>query len=218
MIARFNVNYETSWRAIAHDLRHGNENPALKSGSVLYDQLSNGWTVGFQVCRDANRKVFFIAKELLPSEHQMNDRDTNEGGWRDSEMRRYLNEDIFPMLSDDLRSVITPTRIVQVLDGTRIETEDMLFIPSRTQLFGRGDYSEAEPDDTVLDVFSCRMDSVKSRNGSPAWYWLRSPHLGGTTNFMSVNSIGSLYYHYGASHVNGVCPGFSIEQGEELFV
>lgn len=211
------MDYETSWRAIAHDFRHGNENPALKSGSVLYDQLSNGWTVGFQVYRDANRKVFFIAKDLLPSWHQMNERDTNEGGWRDSEMRRYLNEDILPLLSDELRSVITPTRIVQVLDGTRIETEDKLFIPSRTQLFGRGDYSEAEPEDSVLDVFSCRMDRVKSRNGVPAWYWTRSSYLGYTTAFMLVTSYGTFNYSY-ASYVYGVCPGFSIEQGEELFV
>ena len=42
------------------------------------------------------------------------------------------------------------------------------------------------------------------------WYWLRSPNLGNTSGFWSVNSYGGLNGYYGASYVGGLVPGFSI--------
>jgi len=216
MIAKINIGYETSWREMADDLRTGTENYALNSGSIVDARLTDGRVIEFKVCRDERGKVFFLSNNIT-FRHRMNERDTNAGGWRDSEMRSYLQDEIYPLLSDELRSVIQPTRIVQVLNGERIETLDKLFIPSRTQMFGIGDYSDAEPEDTQLDIFHCNLDRVKARGGDPCWYWLRSPALGYTTYFMFVNNGGNLYYYTGASSNYGVCLGFSIEENEILF-
>ena len=58
----------------------------------------------------------------------INKRMTNKGGWRDCEMRLWLNETIFHMLPDELQEIIVPRRIVQIMDGERLESEDKLWL------------------------------------------------------------------------------------------
>ena len=42
------------------------------------------------------------------------------------------------------------------------------------------------------------------------YWWLRSPNIGGTTDFWYVNNSGNVYPSTSASHTYGVCPCFSI--------
>ena len=43
-------------------------------------------------------------------------------------MRLWLNETIIHMLPDELREMIVPRRIVQTMDGERLESEDKLWL------------------------------------------------------------------------------------------
>ena len=93
----------------------------------------------------------------------MNPTNTNAGGWRDSGMRRYAQQ-VFELLPDDLRAVIAPTQIVQVLNGERIECEERLFCLSCTQVFGNDGNERLktmEPEDSQLDIYKRRRNRVK---------------------------------------------------------
>lgn len=102
----------------------------------------------------------------MKDEHGMNKRMTNKGGWRDSEMRLWLNETIIHMLPDELREMIVPRRIVQTMDGERLESEDKLWLPSFTEMFGKEgaeDWAPADTDETQLELFSTERSRGKEK-------------------------------------------------------
>lgn len=149
----------------------------------------------------------------MKDEHGMNKRMTNKGGWRDSEMRLWLNETIIHMLPDELREMIVPRRIVQTMDGERLESEDKLWLPSFTEMFGKEgaeDWAPADTDETQLELLSTERSRVKERPGNGTWwYWLRSPYGSNSADFCYVNSDGYADY-YTASIAIGVAFGFCL--------
>lgn len=107
--------------------------------------LKNGEEVAVRATQDKNGKWFFVLEDCLADEHCMNKRPTNKGAWAACDMRQYLNNTVFALLPDELQALIAPTTIVQIVDGERVETEDKLFLLSKTQVFGKGRWSEREP-------------------------------------------------------------------------
>lgn len=138
----------------------------------------------------------------------MNKQNTNKGGWAACDMRRYLNKTVFSLLPDDLQAVIAPTTVVQIVDGERVETEDKLFLLSRTQVFGKGRWTEREPEDTQLDCFTREKDRVKECGSNGTWFWwLRSAY--GNYCFGSVYGGGYVNYDF-AGNSYGVALGFCL--------
>lgn len=85
-----------------------------------------------------------------------------------SEMRLWLNGTIIHMLPDELREMIVPRRIVQTVDGERLESEDKLWLPSFTEMFGKEgveDWAPADTDETQLELFRTERSRVKERPG-----------------------------------------------------
>lgn len=201
---------QTSWAELKAAAEAGNLNKVLHSGDTFGITLKNGEAVTLVVGTDEKGNMFFSTQDCLRDEHRMNNTMTNRGGWKATEMRRYLNEDVFALLPDDLQAVIKPTTIVQIVDGKRVETQDKLFLFSATQVFGKGGYSENEPEDTQLDIFRREKDRVKECSTYGTWFWwLRSaysnyynPFCGVTTNGGGNNS--------NAGNSYGVALGFSI--------
>ena len=100
--------------------------------------------------------------------------------------------------------------MVQIIDGKRVETEDKLFLLSRTQVYGKGDWSRYEPEDAHLDIFAKERDRVKEYRDMGTWpYWLRSPLASSSTYFCGVFSYGSALSYF-ASTAYGVAFGFSL--------
>ena len=159
------------------------------------------------------QKAQGLLKDCMKDEHGMNKRMTSKGGWRDSEMRLWLNETIIRMLPDELREMIVPRRIVQTMDGERLESEDKLWLPSFTEMFGKEgaeDWAPADTDETQLELFSTERSRVKERPGNGTWwYWLRSPYGSDSTYFCFVDSNGNADYN-SASYADGVAFGFCV--------
>ena len=188
----------------------------LSSGDVIAITLKSGERVELEVAHDESGKRFFVFRDCLKDAHAMNPTNANAGGWRDSDMRRYAQQ-VFELLPDDLRAAIVPTKIVQVLNGERIECEDRLFCLSHTQVFGNGGNERLkamEPEDSQLDIYKRRRNRVKeygdgSRNRLYCYWWLRSPNTGYATAFGSVTSEGYGSNSYAGNSL-GVCFGFCI--------
>ena len=189
----------------------------LASGDIIPITLKNGENIELIVAHDERGEQFITFRDCMIEAMPMNENDTNRGGWRDCHMRLYARE-VFDLLPDDLKAVIIPTKIVQCINGERIECEDKLFCLSYTQMFGsHRRVADMEPEDSQLDIYKVRRNRVKGYgigDNSSCWYWLRSPHTGYTTNFYTVASDGS-YYNYHASYTNGVCFGFRIKSNNQ---
>ena len=210
MLIKTKAEFETSWDSIKNAVDGGGVEALLHSGDEIPVTLKNGENVIFVVTYDENGKLYFVLRDCLADEHRMNKEWTNKGGWAATEMRTYLNSTIFALLPDDLQAVIAPTKIVQILDGERVECEDNLFLISKTQAFGKGSWTEYEPEDTHLDIFKTERDRVKECGNNGTWfYWLRSPLSSSTASFCHVHNGGG-GASGGASLSYGVAFGFCI--------
>lgn len=202
----------TSWAELKALSEAGKLGEVLKSGDNIPVTLKNGEEVSFDVGRDESGKIYFVMHNCLKETKPMNGDYMNKGGWEESNMRRYLNEEVIELLPDELREIIKPTKIVQVWDGKRRETEDKLFLLSRTQVFGKDKYYDAiEPNDSQIDIFKNQRERVKECEEVEGVYywWLRSPYSGNSSSFWSVSADGMVYSGY-AGYSYGVAPAFCL--------
>lgn len=177
----------------------------LQEGDQIPVTLKNGDVVVFDFTHDQNGKAYFVLHDCY-GEHQMNKTNTNKGGWRDCEMRKYVTEKILPLLPADLAAVIAPTKIRQIRNGEELISEDKLFLLSHTQVFG-GNWDN-EPDDTQLEIFKRGTNRVKGdTEGYIYSWWLRS--FGYVSTFDRVAGDGSKF-GFDAYGISGVVPGFCI--------
>ena len=172
----------TSWSDIKKMAMSGRLKNLLKSGDVLPLTLSNGDKVDLVVGYDKNGKAYFIFDKAMSDRHIMNKKWRNIG-YAESEMARYADEDVFPMLPTDIQQVIEPTKIIQVWDGKRMETYHKLFCLSHTQVFGYDEHYDEEyfdvakePQDGQIDIFKNPFARVKMRcnEETTSWWGLRS--------------------------------------------
>lgn len=202
----------TSWAELRAFSEAGKLGEVLKSGDNIPVTLKNGEGVSFDVGKDEGGKVYFIMRNCLKKTEPMNNDCTNRGGWEESDMRKYLNEEVIELLPDELRKIIKPTKIVQVWDGERRETEDKLFLLSRTQVFGKNmGYEAIEPNDSQIDIFRSPRERVKECEEVEDVYcwWLRSPSSSSSFSFCLVYSGGTFSCSL-ANYSYGVAPAFCI--------
>lgn len=205
-----------TWTELKQAADQGRLSGLVKSGDRLPLVLKNGEKIDLDVGRDESGKIYFIFHYLMKDEHCMNETLTNASGWRDCEMRRYANEEIYNLLPEEVKAVIVPTRIVQIMDGERIETNDKLFCLSSTEVFGKDEYwSKQEPEDTQIDIFRDLCARVKAWSGGgeayTSWWWLRSVCYNNYFNYVDSNGYDGTS---SATNAGGVALSFCIEHRE----
>lgn len=200
---------ESTWAELKALAEAGKLGEVLKSGDNIPVTLKNGEEVSFDIGKDESGKVYFIMHDCLKEPKPMNSEYTNKGGWEESDMRRYLNEEVIELLPDELQEIIKPTKIVQVWRDKRRETEDKLFLLSRTQVFGKDtNYEAIEPEDSQMDIFKTKRNRVKECDGYGRW-WERSPYYNSRGSFCNVHSDGISWVDF-AYTFGGVAPAFCI--------
>lgn len=199
-----------TWAELKVAAESGNIDNLIQSGDLIPFTLKTGEKLVVRTTHDGNGKLFFVLEDCMRNEHYMNKEYSNKGGWKTCDMQKYLNTTVFALLPDDLQAVIAPTTIVQVENGERRVTEDKLFLLSITQVFGKGEWTEYEPEDTQLDIFTFEKDRVKMcAEYGTYWWWLRSPYSACSGYFHAVNASGSAA-HINASLYYGVAFGFCL--------
>ena len=153
---------------------------------------------------------------------------TTVGGWRDSELRTYINDTIYSSLPSDLQNVITTTKIISghgsTSGETNFETQDKLYLLSAHEVYEDGTSNQISTKDTSynntkqLDYYknqgvttSSYAGAIKQYNGSNYFWWLRSASF----NSFNINSFLGVYYDGGWNNFtsdssNGVSPAFRI--------
>lgn len=195
------------WESIYYTVKNGKM--PFSVGDTITGELKDGreFTVEVAAINPYEENTVVLVFKDIVDYHCMNKEWTNKGGWRDSNMRKWLNEEFIELLPDDLREVIKERTIVQKQDGVELMSTDKLWLPSRTEVFG-DDYP-TDVGDVQFDLFKDQRKRVKSNSGSSAWWWVRSPYYNISYYFCYVGYSGSAH-DYGDGYSGGVVPAFVI--------
>lgn len=174
--------------------------------------------------------ITFIFKDAI-SKHAMNPRDSNDGGWRGSELRRWLDVDAIEMLPEDLNSNILSVdkhtnNVGETNDVSSVSvTSDRLWLFSVVEIYGNafgfsdtGSSEVAYAEGDIYMLFdngnnrTSVSDSVlvKDFKGNLCQWWCRTPHPITSVGFCMVNAPGESPLSNNASVECGVVPGFCI--------
>ena len=152
--------------------------------------------------------------------HSFNSTNTNVGGWRVSEIRSYVNNDIFNALPNDLQNVIAMTKVISGYGSTsgetNYETQDKLYLLSTQEVWSNNNYDTSLGTSKQLDYYKSQgvttdnyARAIKQYNGSNCFWWLRAAASINTNAFLGVRSYGD----WGSNDANGfsgVSPAFRI--------
>ena len=178
----------------------------MKLAAIDADELADG---------SGKAPMTWIAEELINSEHRMNEEDTAEGGWPESEMRAWLREDILPLFPGNVRSNIKEVTkySYSYLDDGAVSSNDAIWIPSNREIFKIDDlyYKDCYEDHGPEYTSAFQEDESRVRHRIDAshasWWWLRSSYYG--SSFYCVYTDGS-YISRRAASQGGVVVGFCL--------
>lgn len=205
---------------VSEDISPEDLKTAIEEGNVdevvsPYDEidipLDTGGTVTVVCAYSDPNTARFIFKDCW-DEAVMNDEATNAGGYYKSKGRKHVLEDIYPHLPQEWRDIIKPRKMVEEIDGERVEYADPMWLPSATDMFGtpEGCWWKDIDDSFQLPIFKRERDRVKECGDEGTYpYWLRSVHARSTSYFCCVNTGGGALN----AHANwsiGFAPGFDI--------
>ena len=164
------------------------------------------------VCAYSNPNTArFVFKDCW-DEGVMNDEATNKGGYYKSKGRAHVLVDILPHIAQEWRAIFKPRKMVEEIDGKRIEYADLMWLLSATDGFGLSPegYWKDIDDSFQLPIFRRERDRVKECGDEGTYpYWLRSVHAAYGTDFCNVDTDGGADGS-GAGWSGGFAPGFGI--------
>ena len=151
----------------------------------------------------------------------MNNSDTNVGGWQASHMRTAVMPLIKASLPADLQAAIKTSTIYTAAGTGNIDctaSDDDVFLLGRYEVFGDANIATDKEPNYLKQYayYSAGNSKVKYQHnatGTAAIWWLRSPlasNYGNYNNFCIVNASGGGASSSGASSSRGVSPCFKV--------
>ena len=147
----------------------------------------------------------------------MNNENTNRGGWEASLMRKNVMPLIKAAFPADLQAVIKPSTIFTTQgsgDGACTATEDDVFLLAEYEIFGTRTYASSQESNYLKQYayYSAGNSKVKYRHNATstaATWWERSPGSENSYGFCYVGNNGYGYNSY-ARYSYGVSPCFKV--------
>ena len=155
--------------------------------------------------------------------HKMNDTVTNKGGWPGSQMKTFIDNDIYNSLPQELKSVIITTETVSGHGGedtNNFTSTDKLYLLSTAEVWAQGtsnliNYDSARDKTRQLDYYTgvttdAHDITIKKYQGEVTKWWLRSATSNHNDFFFDVDTTGD-WNANASSNTNGVSPAFRLE-------
>lgn len=207
---------DATWNGIAETIKNGDAKEMFKLGDKTPFDLAGG-KVNAVVAHIENDRVYFVVEDAIENMSMYEDfPEGEELSWSGSDIRKYLSEDVVKALPEELAAVIKPRVIKQRIKEQELITEDVLWLPSYTELFGLDSEGNTYPTDGAeefhFDLFCDEKSRVKQREGETTWWWTRTPRhtdSGSSTTFRFVYSNGAANSN-NATYWPSVCFGFCI--------
>lgn len=177
---------DASWAQVKELVAAG----ALKVGDEISDNLLTGQKMVYVVADITEGEVKFISKDLLAERMEWNESGRNTGGFKESDLCRYLNEVVWATLPEELRAVISERECLQIVEGKEDRFMLKLWLPSEFEVFGDSWASEVE-EGQQFELFKDPRNRVKfDQDGERATWWLLSVCAGYSAGACIVGSDG----------------------------
>ena len=153
--------------------------------------------------------------------YNMNTNNTNKNGWSDTEMRTFINNNIYNSFENDLRNIIIDTTVISgygINDSANFTSIDKLYLLDGKELYGSSfitDYNTANEYERQLDYYkeikisNDKSKAIKEYNNTATFYFLRSASSNSSEYFFNVSTSGDWNYYY-ANRLGGVSVAFRI--------
>lgn len=159
-----------------------------------------------------NAGITFCLHNCYNTQYAMNSTDTDAGGWGATLMRSTLQNTVFGKLPTQLQAVIkSVTKKSSIGSGSStIESvSDTLFLLAEIEVFGTTANSKIG-EGAQYPYFSTTESRQKTRAGSGANWWLRSPYTGIYTNRFCMVSTSGIMTSYTPKSAYDVCFAFCV--------
>ena len=221
-----------SWKVIAYTFSKENNSRGYEVGDIKVIDLGE---YGTHILRIANLSTpsecssegfsqtacgFVLEFQDIITTHNMNDTSTSEGGWPETGMRTFLNNDIYNLLPDTLKTYIIDTNVIT---GKNYSTEsytstDKIYLLSGEEVWGNrgiygdtGVYSSRQLDyyKNIGVTIDNRVGTLKKKGTAASEWWLRSD--GGNSSDFAIIGQDEIPYSITADNSSvGVSPAFRI--------
>ena len=201
-----------------HTLRVANNSTPSECSTTGFSQTACGFVLEFADIITTHRMNPYDNSGSING-------DGNKGGWEYSEMRTYVNSDIYNALPSTLKNAIINTTVVSghgYNDSANFTTTDKLYLLSTHEVWGKEGTSNVINNDTAeaetrqLDYYknnnittSNYSGAIKKNGTSNSWWCLRSAGSYYSDRFFAVSNGGVWGYTY-SSDPNGLAPAFRI--------
>ena len=220
---------EDTWETIAKNVKVG-KTDTYNVGDTKEVNLED---LGTHTVRIANKSEctngetsetacgFVVEFTGIIIQQKFNSTQSNIGGWKNSELRTYVNETIYNALPKDLASVIAETKVISghgARSGeTNFETTDKIYLLSTKEIYGETTYDTLAEETRQLDYYkkegvtnSNYSKAIKSYNSTNSEWWLRSARSNYGSAFNAIDAKGYNNFVRYANVVEGVSPAFRI--------
>lgn len=179
----------------------------FKVGDIIKVKLTDGVKVQAMAMQQEEDGMIFCLVDCLPGEYPMNSTRTNEGGYKESDLRKKLNGEILNLFPAELKAMMAP-----------FENGDLLRLPTEKEIFGENYYGEHESPYVKqwkpMKKRRNRMAFDGSKDENLQRYWLMNNVRESATYFSLVPCYGIVSLNY-ASHPLGVRPAFKLRNSVE---
>ena len=145
---------------------------------------------------------------------------TNVGGWRDSELRVYINETLYNVLPSELQNVISTTKVISghgsTSGETNFETQDKLYLLNAQEVWEENDFDTSVGTSKQLDYYKNQgvtttnyEGAIKKYNRIASIWWLRSTYSGSNFDFLYAGDNGKWLDNL-TKNCYGISPAFRI--------
>ena len=235
---------EDNWDVIATNVKNGNsskynvgaEKEVLIDGKEYRVRVANNSTPSECGNSEFSQTACGLVFEFVDviENRVMNTESTNSGSWPASEMRTYVNGDLYNKLPEELKKNIIDTKVVTGHgrnDTSNFTSTDKLYLLSGHEVYEDdvndkiSEYDTAYNQTRQLDFYKSKnvlsnspwnsdtiilqKDVLKYNNGASAFWWLRAPHSNNSYRFLYVTSYG--FWTDANSNIPlGLAPAFRI--------
>ena len=223
------VSFSTdSWPTITRAVKSGNTSVYNVGDTKTIDM----GTFGTHTLRITNKSIptecegtgfsqtacgFVLEFTDLIAKNSMNSTSTNVGGWASSDIRTYINSDIYNALPTILKNAITDTIVVSGHGNTAGETNftstDKLYLLSTKEVGFDITFDTAKTETRILDYYNANNNDtgrLKQYNNSDYYWWLRSAFSFSDYMFNVVGSSGGSSTSFAIATDGGISPAFRI--------
>lgn len=195
-----------------------NHNETLEGQGITFGGFKSALSGGKDICLIDND---YLSSKTSGSWFNMNNSQSNSGGWNKSRMRTVICPAFMNAMPSDLRNVLkTVTKYSDNTGGGSntasyvTSTTDTIFLLAEFEVFGTRSYANSAERNYQAQYayYSAGNSKVKYRHsatGSTARWWLRSVDAGGSRNFCFVIASGSTGADY-AYYSQGFAPAFVV--------